>query len=97
MFAGVALGGAFDKLEKVPQVFPFRDFEFGKLDAYAEGGTALDDNPGEDEPFDPDLSVSQPKTDFDTYAGGHRCGGLDEAPTNAGIGQISPDRNSRIT
>src|SRR6266852_812493 len=83
---GVALRRALDKLEKVSQVFAFRGLEFGKLDAHAEGRTALGDNPGQDEPFYPDLSVSQPKTDFDAYAGRHGGGGLDEAPPNAGIG-----------
>ena len=86
VFARVALRRALDKLEKVSQVFAFRGLEFGKLDAHAEGGTALGDNPGQDEPFYPDLSVSQPKTDFDAYAGRHGGGGLDEAPPNAGIG-----------
>ena len=86
VFARVALGRALDKLEKVSQVFAFRGFQFGKLDAHAEGGTALGDNPGQDEPFYPDLSVSQPKTDFDADAGRHGGGGLDEAPANACVG-----------
>ena len=57
MFAVVALGRALDKLEKVPQVFTLGGLEFGKFNAHAEGGTALDNNPSEDDAFDPDLSV----------------------------------------
>ena len=48
VFARVALSRALDKLEKVSQVFAFRGLEFGKLDAHAEGGTALGDNAGQD-------------------------------------------------
>ena len=86
MFAVVALSSAFDKLEKVPQVFAFSRCEFGKLDPDAEGGTALGDNPGKYQAFDPDLSVSQPKTNFHADPGRHGRGGLDEASSEAGIG-----------
>ena len=97
VFFVVALGRAFDKLEKMPQVFALGGFEFGKFDAHAEGWTALGNNPGEDEALDPNLAVSQPKIDFYSDSGGHRCGGLDEASPDTGIRQVSPDRHRRIT
>src|SRR6185369_3230914 len=86
VLARITLRSTLDKLEEVSQVFAFSGLEFRKLDADAERWTALDDNPGEDKSFDPDLPVSQPKTNFNVYTGRHRCGSLDEASANAGIG-----------
>ena len=97
VFFVVALGRAFDKLEKMPQIFALGGFEFGKFDAHAEGWTALGNNAGEDEALDPNLAVSQPKTDFYSDSGRHRRCGLDEASPDTGIRQVSPDRHRRIT
>ncbi len=36
VFAVVALGRAFNELEKVAQIFPFRGFQFGELDTDTE-------------------------------------------------------------
>lgn len=97
MFGVVALGRTLDKFEEVAQVFAFSDFEFGKLDAHSEGWTAFRDDSGEDESFDPDLSVGQPETDLHAYARWDGASSLDEATPDAGIGQISPDGNSGVT
>ena len=97
MLAVVALGRAFDEFEEMTQVFAFSGFEFGKLDAHAKGWTALGDNSGKDESFDPDLSIGQPEADFDGYTGRYGCGGLDEASPDAGVGQIPPDRDCGVT
>src|SRR5579862_6157277 len=86
VLAVIALGCALDKLEEVSEVFPFRGLKLGKLDAHTEGGTAFGDDPGENQPFNPDLSVRQPKPNFHVDAGRHGCGGLHEAPADAGVG-----------
>src|SRR2546426_3151584 len=64
LLAEVALGGALHELEEVPQGFAFGRIQFGILDANAEARTALGHNPGENDAFDPDFPVGQPKADF---------------------------------
>src|SRR5678815_5476660 len=86
ILAVVALGGAFDEFEEMPQVLALGGFEFRKFDAHAEGRAALGNNPSKNDAFDPDLAIGQPYPDFHVYAGGHGRRGLDETSPETGIG-----------
>src|SRR5882724_2489005 len=92
VFGVVALGGAFDELEEVTQVFAFRGFELREFDTNAEGRTALGYDSRQDQALDPDFSIGQPETDFHVHSGRHRSGSFDEASTQPGVGKISPNR-----
>src|SRR5207237_550382 len=46
--------------------------------------------------FDPDFSTGYPKPNFDFGPAFHRSCRLDQAPSDAGITEVSPDRSIRL-
>src|SRR5262249_15513907 len=96
LFAPVASGGALHKLEEMPQILTLGGGQVRKFDTNTERRAAACDDAGEDDAFDPNLPVREPKSDFHIGAGGNwRCC-LHKTSTEAGIGKISPDRRRRI-
>jgi hypothetical protein len=65
VFAVVTVGGTFDELQEMTQIFPLGGFEFGEFNADTERWAALGHDPGKNESLDPDLSIRQPEADFD--------------------------------
>ena len=91
LLAAVASGGTLDKLQEVPQVLTLSRAQVSKPDTDPERRTAASDYAGEDDAFDPDLPVSQPKPDFHISARRYGGRGLHKASAQTGIGEISPD------
>src|SRR4029077_11990849 len=89
----VAPGSAFDELEKVAQIFAFRGLQLREFNSHPKRGAALGNDSGQDEPFDPNLSIGQPETNFYVHSRRYGCSRFDETSAQPRVGQVSPDRN----
>src|SRR5580704_2341642 len=91
----VALGGAFDELQKFSQGFALAMLHGVELEANSEAGIAASNNSIEDQTFDPDLPVRDPESDLKLYSGLERRCGFDETSAQAGIREVAPHRRGR--
>src|SRR4029077_19553954 len=62
-----------------------------KADAHSVVGATASNDARNSESLDPDFSVGQPEADFHLGSGLDRGSGFDEASTDAGVGEVTPD------
>jgi len=91
----VALGSAFDELQKFSQGFSLAKLHGVELEANSEAGIAASNNAVEDQTFYPDLPVRDPESDLELYSGLDWSRSFYETSTQAGIREVAPHWRGR--
>ena len=90
----LALGGAngvLHELQELSQILALCGTHAAKANANAAGGSASSNYPRQGESFYPDLTVREPKSDFNFRARWYGIGGFNQAAPSTGIGKIAPN------